>query len=163
MKIERDENGERHETNVTFLRSYSVFNLQQTEGLPERFHWSPLVAGPSEEDNFAATNQFFENAGIDIVHGADLPHYSIVYDRVGMPPIKAFPSPNDFFSTLAHEAVHWTGHPRALHATSVRSPAALRITLAKNSWRNSAPRSCVPTLNYPWTRGRTTRNTLPNG
>lgn len=112
-RMDRDEDGEECETEVPFLRLYSVFNLQQTEGLPERFY-RPTNCGkiPAAESlTIEPVEQFFENTGIEIVHGTDVPHYSILFDRVHMPMLDEFKTANDYYATLAHEVVHATGHP----------------------------------------------------
>src|SRR5207302_1525184 len=54
---------------------------------------------------------FFGNAGVEIEHGGNVPHYSILYDRVQMPPFDAFKTADDYYSVLGHEAIHWVGHP----------------------------------------------------
>jgi len=112
-KTERDEKGEEQEREIPFLRQYAVFNLQQTEGMPESYHW-PTTGQTwpvSETETTEVVDRFFENTGVKIVHGPDVPHYSILSDQVHMPPRTAFKSMNDYFAILAHEVTHWTGHP----------------------------------------------------
>jgi antirestriction protein ArdC len=111
-KTERDEKGEEQQKTIPFLRMYSVFNLEQTEQLPEKYR--PIVSqavSSSENEPIEAIERFFRNTGAHIVHGDDSPHYSILYDRVHMPPLNAFKRADDYYSTLAHEVTHWTGHP----------------------------------------------------
>jgi antirestriction protein ArdC len=112
-KTERDEEGEETEREVAFLRQYAVFNLQQTERMPERYHGR--TNGPSwpisESEAVEVVDRFFTNTGAEIVIGPVIPHYSILSDRVHMPPLTAFKSANDYYATLAHEMTHWTGHP----------------------------------------------------
>lgn len=112
-KTERDKDGEEHEREIPFLRQYAVFNLQQTEEMPERYHWptNGQTWPVSESEAVEVLDRFFENTGAEIVHSPDVPHYSILSDRVHMPPRTAFKSTNDYFATLAHEITHWTGHP----------------------------------------------------
>jgi antirestriction protein ArdC len=113
MKVERNENGEEKKREVSFLRQYAVFNLDQTENMPERFYWptNDLLYMASECEAVEFVEQFFRNTGAEIVHGTDVPHYSIFSDQVHMPPRQAFQSVNDYFATLAHEITHWSGHP----------------------------------------------------
>ena len=112
-KVERTENGEERQREVSFLRQYAVFNLDQTEEMPERFRWptGDLLYLASEADAVEIVANFFRNTGAEIVHGADVPHYRILSDQVHMPQRKAFKSMNDYFATLAHEVTHWSGHP----------------------------------------------------
>ncbi len=112
-KVERNENGEERQREVSFLRQYAVFNLQQTEEMPERFHWptNDLLYLANESEAVEIVDGFFRNIGAEIVHGTDVPHYSIFSDEVHMPPRQAFRSVNDYLATLAHEVTHWSGHP----------------------------------------------------
>jgi antirestriction protein ArdC len=112
-KLERDDKGEEKERQVPFLRQYAVFNLNQTEEMPERFHWptNDLQYLATEQEGIEIVDQFFRNTGAEIAHGTNVPHYSILSDRVHMPARTAFKSMNDYFAVLAHEVTHWTGHP----------------------------------------------------
>ena len=123
-KTEQDENGEKQEREIAFLRQYSVFNLQQAEGMPESYHWpmNGQLWPVSESEATEMMDEFFRNTGASIVHGLDNPHYSILSDQVHMPPRTAFKSVNDYYATLAHEVTHWTGHP-------TRSPRNFRAII----------------------------------
>jgi antirestriction protein ArdC len=127
-KTARDEKGEEHVKTFPFLRMYSVFNFQQTENLPEKYH-SPMVghvAPSSENEVNEPIERFFTNTGVEIVHGDESPHYSILYDRVHMPRLGAFKTADDYYATLAHEILHATGHP-------TRTPRNFRAILGSNA------------------------------
>jgi len=47
-------------------------------------------------------------------HGGGRAYYSPSADRIQMPEFGTFTSPAAYYSTLAHEHVHWTGHPSRL-------------------------------------------------
>jgi len=48
--------------------------------------------------------------GVVIKTGGSRAFYDKDNDFVGMPPARAFKSPEDFWATELHEATHWTGH-----------------------------------------------------
>ncbi|MES2033710.1 MAG: zincin-like metallopeptidase domain-containing protein [Pseudomonadota bacterium] len=108
-RTEDDPNGEDVERSIPFLKAYTVFNIAQIDGLPERF------AGPVKEPlpaqhRIAAADAFFAATGAGIRHGGDSAFYSPAVDQVTMPPFERFSDPEAYYATLAHECTHWTGH-----------------------------------------------------
>lgn len=105
--------GEDAERVIPFLKSYTVFNVQQIEGLPEHFHaLATPVANPDER--VAAAETFFAATRADIRHGGDCAYYSPTLDYIQMPPFEAFRDAQSYYATLAHEATHWTRHTTRL-------------------------------------------------
>ncbi|NPD70357.1 DUF1738 domain-containing protein (plasmid) [Lichenicola cladoniae] len=101
-----DETGRR----IPFLKSYTVFNVGQIDGLPA----APAVIEPTdrltEADRIEAAEAFFRAVGARIEHGGTRAFYRPAVDGITMPPFAAFESPARYYSTLGHEHVHWTGH-----------------------------------------------------
>lgn len=93
-----------------FLRAYTVFNAEQLDGLAPD---APIEAIP-EAPVDARANAFFDGIGARVVHGGDRAFYMPAADVVQLPPPGAFTSAAAYFSTRAHELVHWTGHPERL-------------------------------------------------
>lgn len=113
-KAERDEaTGSEAERDIPFLKAYSVFNVDQIEGLPERF--AP-VATPRLDPvaRNAAADAFFARCGADIRSGGNMAFYSQSGDFVQLPPFEAFRDPESYYATLAHEMTHWTKHEKRL-------------------------------------------------
>ncbi|MFV1761513.1 zincin-like metallopeptidase domain-containing protein [Phaeobacter sp. A90a-4k] len=99
---------------IPYLKAYRVFSADQCDGLPDRYAGmdrgqDECGAPPIEE--FEA---FFAATGAKISHGGSVASYDMTADRVQMPPIEAFISATHYYSTLAHEVVHWTGHKSRL-------------------------------------------------
>ncbi|MGE0409946.1 MAG: ArdC family protein, partial [Amphiplicatus sp.] len=108
-----DERGEPVDETIRFLKSYRVFNVEQTEGLPGHFYETPgggVVRTPPPSERQA----FFDRVGADIRHGGDRAFYHRGGDYIQMPPYSAFDDPERYFATLAHEATHWSGAPHRL-------------------------------------------------
>jgi antirestriction protein ArdC len=107
------ETGEETEATIPFLKSYTVFNVEQIEGLPAHFYamaeprLDPVQRNERAEDFFAAT-------GADIRHGGTMAYYNIGSDFVQMPPFEAFRDAESYYATLAHECTHWTRHKSRL-------------------------------------------------
>lgn len=108
---ETDEVDERH---IPFLKAYTVFNVEQIEGLPERYLASQeRVANP--DTTLQAVETFFAATGADIHHGGNAACYIPSRDRIHMPAFEIFRDAEGYYATLAHEITHWTGHESRLN------------------------------------------------
>ncbi|MDX0174516.1 zincin-like metallopeptidase domain-containing protein [Sinorhizobium meliloti] len=113
-KTERDEaTGEEAEREIPFLKGYTVFNVEQVEGLPQHFFGLAEPRLDPVQRN-ARADEFFAAVGADVRHGGDRAYYTMAEDRVQMPPFEAFRDAESYYATLAHELTHWTRHPSRL-------------------------------------------------
>ncbi len=106
--------GEEIEHAIPFMKAYTVFNVEQIDGLPERFHATPEPVNPGIERD-EALEAFFGATGADIRHGGARAFYALEPDYVRMPPIECFRDRESYYATLAHEMTHWTRHPSRLN------------------------------------------------
>jgi antirestriction protein ArdC len=92
---------------IPFLKAYSVFNVEQIDGLPEHYHTQPE---PVEDPipRIENADRFFRNTGAIIRHGGNQAYFSPVMDYIQMPPFEAFRDAASYYATLSHEATHWT-------------------------------------------------------
>jgi antirestriction protein ArdC len=107
------ETGEESEQSIPFLKSYTVFNVEQIEGLPAHFH---AIAEPRLDpvQRMERAESFFAATRADIRHGGNMAYYNIGSDFVQMPPFEAFRDAESYYATLAHECTHWTRHKSRL-------------------------------------------------
>ena len=103
-----DKTGNEIDREIPFLKGYTVFNVEQIDGLPETYYAkaAPLldpVARITEADNF------FTALGATIRHGGNRAFYSIAADAIQMPAFESFQDADSYYATLAHEFTHWTG------------------------------------------------------
>lgn len=105
VKAGSDEESER---TIPMLREFTVFNVAQIDGLPERFD----AAVESVEPDSSVFAQMFGLASV--VHGGDRACYSTTKDRIQMPHVGQFRSESDYQATALHELTHWTGHESRL-------------------------------------------------
>ena len=109
-RTESGEGGEDVERSIPFLKAYTVFNVDQVEGLPSHFYGRPETKlDPVQRIDHA--DAFFAATGADIRHGGDQAYYALHPDYVQMPPFECFEDPQAYYATLAHECTHWTRHP----------------------------------------------------
>lgn len=98
-----------------FMRFSTVFNIAQTEGLPESITAKPK-SQPKEFSPLFEAERIIELGNIDcpITHGGNTASYSPSADRISMPAKLAFDRSESYYCTLFHECVHATGHKSRL-------------------------------------------------
>ncbi|MGE0294768.1 MAG: zincin-like metallopeptidase domain-containing protein, partial [Hyphomonadaceae bacterium] len=86
-----------------FLKLFHVFNVEQIDDLPPDF--SAGVAPVPRA--LPAISEWVRSAGARAC-------YSPITDAIHMPPVEAFNDEEAWSPTLAHEAIHFTGHSSRL-------------------------------------------------
>lgn len=114
-KIETNEKtGEDEEREIPFMKGYTVFNVEQIEGLPAHYYAQATPPTLSPDERNARMEAFFAATGADIRHTGNRAFYAIGPDHIQMPPFECFKAPESYYATLAHECTHWTRHPSRL-------------------------------------------------
>lgn len=104
------ETGEEMTERIPFLKSYTVFNAEQVEGLPEKFY--AKVENPlSMEQRLEIAEMFFARTKADIRYGGGKAYYRPGDDFVQIPPFESFTNRESYYSTLDHECTHALGIP----------------------------------------------------
>jgi antirestriction protein ArdC len=112
-EVADDASGEMKDESRRVLKSFTVFNASQVEGLPDRFFPEPRpVAEPTERD--AELDGFFAAIPARVRHRGDEAFYSPVADEITMPDPALFRDADHYRATLGHELSHWTGHETRL-------------------------------------------------
>ena len=109
-----EETGEDEERNIPFMKGYTVFNVEQIEGLPEHFY-APAAPRLEPVQRIEGAEAFFAATGADIRHGGNQAYYAVHQDYVQMPPFETFRDAESYVATLGHEMTHWTRHPSRLN------------------------------------------------
>lgn len=109
-----EETGEELERQVYFLKQYTVFNVEQIDGLPGHFYAKTPALSVEPKARIEVAEAFFANLGADIRHGGDRAFYAPMLDYVQMPPFETFRDAESYYATLGHECIHWTMHARRL-------------------------------------------------
>ncbi|MEW8050410.1 MAG: zincin-like metallopeptidase domain-containing protein [Candidatus Thiodiazotropha sp.] len=112
-RTEESANGEDVEQTIPFMKGYTVFNVEQIEGLPSHYYQlAEPVLDPVQRIEHA--ERFFAATGTDIRHGGNQAYYTMGSDRIQLPPFESFRDAESYYATLAHETTHWTRHPSRL-------------------------------------------------
>lgn len=106
---------EKETVNSRYLKRYSVFNIDQIEGINRtdfiRDENTPVL---SDEERDAASDQFFTRLNGNLETDENRCFYRPSTDTLHMVPFEQFVSGDRYYSVLAHEYTHWTMHPTRL-------------------------------------------------
>lgn len=92
---------------VPFIKRSIVFNLSQTSLFAGEVNNSPQIT--KCEELLESMNERPE-----IRYNTMRAYYSPAGDYISLPPITAFDTEEEYWSTLWHELIHWTGHSSRL-------------------------------------------------
>ena len=109
-KGEKMRDGRVADNNVTMLREYTIFNVEQCDGLSDtvmKGKAATVFRNPNERD--ATIDEFMAATGAKIVEQGETALYSPSLDAILLPPFKQFKCSDTFYGTAFHELGHWTG------------------------------------------------------
>lgn len=92
---------------IPLLRSFTVFNAAQVEGLPEGLLPAPPSANWSPVEEAEAV---LADSGARIRHGGNQAYYSPPLDVIQLPERGRFDSSEAYYRVALHELTHWSGH-----------------------------------------------------
>jgi antirestriction protein ArdC len=110
-----------HRRQVAFLKRFTVFNVDQCEGLPDTLS----VGGGGflgERETIACAEQLMVATAAQISIGGDQAFYMPSADRIQLPPQQSFYEQVNFYRTALHELGHWTGHSSRLDRDQTGAP-----------------------------------------
>lgn len=102
--------GEEVEQRIPFLKAYTVFNVDQIDGLPDRYG-EPDVQAVNPDERIARIDAFFANCGADIRHGGGSAYYAPGPDHVQMPPFECFEDADAYYSMPPFLRLCWSLSP----------------------------------------------------
>lgn len=111
-KVEIDKDGNKITKQIPYLRTYTVFSVNDCEGIQRRWQQkkpgsntiSPIIQAEETVD------QYLQREKISLEHTRNEAFYSISRDIINIPLLNNFCSAEEYYSTLLHETVHSTGH-----------------------------------------------------
>ena len=108
-KTETGDKGQEIEREIPFMKGYTVFNVEQIDGLPSQYQQAPCPA-PEPLQFIQQAEAFFKATGARFQHGGNRAFYAPARDFIQLPLAEAFKDPESYAATKAHELIHWTGH-----------------------------------------------------
>jgi antirestriction protein ArdC len=97
---------------VGFLKRFTVFHVDQCEGLPADPDASPLLGRTEVLPHVEAV---IASTGADIRVGGEMAFYSPSHDFIQVPPQQAYFEPINWYRTVLHELGHHSGHVSRLN------------------------------------------------
>jgi antirestriction protein ArdC len=108
---------------IPFMRMYSVYNLEQTTGIPEKYipklpsmyylDFHPIEAAEQLLAQYSDCPQ--------IIYTGSQACYVPAYDIIKMPPPKYFINEEEFYGTLFHEQIHSSGSKNRLNRPGLKN------------------------------------------
>lgn len=112
-RTEEGADGTDVEHQIPFMKGYTVFNVQQIEGLPEEY--IPQAEPMAEKmPLIEVAETFFAASRATFRHGGNRAFYSPATDIIQLPHPEAFVDAESYAATKGHELVHWTKHQSRL-------------------------------------------------
>ncbi len=125
-KAKSDDDEENAQPGRTYkiARAYTLFNVEQCSGLPDRIFKGkhPKFIPEQNWESHSNADGLIQLCGAKIRHTGNTATYIPAADIICMPPKAAFDSPAGYYSTLMHELTHWTGHKTRLNRSGIAEP-----------------------------------------
>ena len=106
--------GEESEHAIPFMKGYTVFNVEQIEGLPGTLLRAARVTRRRPCSGSSGRSPSSRRPVRKSFTAGTAPCYFPSLDRITMPCIECFKDAESYYATLAHETTHWTRHPSRL-------------------------------------------------
>ena len=97
---------------IAFLKRYTVFNVEQCDGLPKGLIASPVAK--TERQIVPEAEALIGATGADFRIGGDQAFYVPSEDFIRIPNQTAYTDQINYYRTAFHELGHWTGHKTRL-------------------------------------------------
>ena len=109
------EDGTEEEDKFFFMKTFTVFNVDQVDGDFDHLRAGAALLGDEAIDiDYQPAQDVIDATGIDVRHGGDRAFYSPVGDYIQLPPKASFKTQAGYWETVFHEAIHATEHPSRL-------------------------------------------------
>lgn len=120
LEYDKEVDGEIQKAGFPMLKYFSVFNVEQCEGLDEaKLKPRPAAYEPSEWEKIENAERivggYLERQSLELKHYGAEAFYNPLDDFVNMPASDRFDRAEDYYSTLFHELGHSTGHKTRLN------------------------------------------------
>lgn len=109
-----DQAGDNATKLIPMMREYTVFNVDQCEGLPEKIVRPEPVKARNPETRSPIADEFLGATRADIREGHGEAYFAPGADFISLPAFEAFRGADHFYNVAFHELTHWTGHKARL-------------------------------------------------
>ncbi|HUV84101.1 MAG TPA: zincin-like metallopeptidase domain-containing protein [Methanosarcinales archaeon] len=106
--IEKEDEEKKEIITFPILKTFVLFNLDQIDGIKLEIDANEPI------EPITKAKSTIQKTGAKIEHGFSGAFYRPTGDVICMPPADSFHSREDYYATLLHELVHWSGHESRL-------------------------------------------------
>jgi len=103
-------NSEGKEESFPILKSWTVFNLAQFDGIEVN-----KVNSVNTSERIEACEELISSSKAEVQYGFDKACYVPALDIVKLPKFEQFNDAGGYYSTVFHELAHWTGNAKRLN------------------------------------------------
>lgn len=101
---------------IPMLRYYNVFALNQVEGIDSKLEPVELYDNDPIQAAEEVVTSYTAKEKIQVKHeDPNRAYYDSMQDYINVPDLNRFEQPEEYYSTLLHEAAHSTGHESRLN------------------------------------------------
>ncbi len=105
-KTEHAEDGSKVTRNIPYLKGYTVFSVDQIDGLPEQYHARPPPPKfLTTVERIEYADAYFAATKMQVQYRGNRAFYSVSNDFVQMPSIETFRDAESFYAMLGHECM----------------------------------------------------------
>lgn len=97
---------------IPILKTFTVFNVQQIDGLPQT---TETVSSEATFDPMLQAENLFRKSGANIIEKGQNAFFRSTTDEVWLPERRLFSDAANFYATGLHELVHWCGGKKRLN------------------------------------------------
>ncbi|UCM29430.1 ssDNA-binding domain-containing protein [Pseudomonas sp. PS1(2021)] len=119
-QVVRDEQGNVKMVQFALLRTHCLFNIEQTEGLPNEEQQHAEGEEPLAFIDHAPAERLLAASGARIEHrSGDDAFYLPIRDLIQLPTKAQFVDVGSYYATALHELTHWSGHHARLNREGI--------------------------------------------
>ncbi|MDH4858463.1 DUF1738 domain-containing protein [Pseudomonas sp. BN505] len=119
-QVVRDEQGNVKMVQFALLRTHCLFNIEQTEGLPNEEQPRNESMDSTAFIDHAPAEQLLIASGASIEHRyGDDAFYLPIRDLIQLPTKAQFVDVGSYYATALHELTHWSGHHARLNREGI--------------------------------------------
>jgi antirestriction protein ArdC len=111
-KAEETDKGEKVIKKIPYLKTYTVFNANDCDGLPQR--WASEKNNKPIESAEKITKDYLDREKIELKKNRSEAYYNVKDDFIALPDLANFKSSQGYYGTLLHEIIHSTGSQKRL-------------------------------------------------
>jgi len=119
-QVVRDEQGNVKMVQFALLRTHCLFNIEQTEGLPNEEQHHGESEDPVAFIDHSPAERLLAASGARIEHRyGDDAFYLPIRDLIQLPTKAQFVDVGSYYATALHELTHWSGHHARLNREGI--------------------------------------------